>query len=126
MQFFPNMCPRRLFSLAVIASAGLVMSGCLINSSSRTYQSGTYVGSGTLAQIEPGKTDQAFVLAALGPPSSQTSFGDGAELWKWQYARRRSSTGGVFLLVHSNSHNESRITTHMVMRDGIVERVWQD
>jgi outer membrane protein assembly factor BamE (lipoprotein component of BamABCDE complex) len=116
----------KLILAAGLAASTTLMSGCLVAGSSRTYQSGTYVGRGTLAQIEPGKTNEEFVLASLGPPTSKITMDDGAELWKWEYTRRRSSSGAVFLLLASDTHHESRTVTYILFRDRIVERVWQD
>jgi outer membrane protein assembly factor BamE (lipoprotein component of BamABCDE complex) len=109
-----------------LAASTLCLGGCLITSSSKSYQSGTYVSRATLNQIEPGKTDQEFVLAVLGPPSSQTTLHDGAELWKWEYTRRHTSSGAVLFLVASGSESENRVTSFVLFRQGIVERVWQD
>jgi hypothetical protein len=120
----------KLILAAGLAASTTLMSGCLVAGSSRTYQSGTYVGRGTLAQIEPGKTNEEFVLASLGPPhqhpTSKITMDDGAELWKWEYTRRPSSSGAVFLLLASDTHHESRTVTSILFRDRIVERVWQD
>lgn len=111
---------------ALLAASTLFMSGCLFSGSSKTVQSGTYVGHATFAQIEPGVTDQEFVLAVLGPPSSRATLHDGAELWKWEHTSRRSSSGSVLFLMASNSHRETRNVTFVLLRDGIVERAWQD
>jgi outer membrane protein assembly factor BamE (lipoprotein component of BamABCDE complex) len=117
---------QRAALLAAIGASTLLMSGCLVNSSSKTYQSGNYIGRSTLEQFEPGRTNEAFVLATLGKPNSRTDLGDRAELLRWEYTRQRSSSGGVFLLLSSSNHTETRTTTYVMLRDGIVERAWQD
>ena len=116
----------QLASLALLAGALALIPGCLVNSSSRTEYSGRYISADTVKQIEPGKSKSDFVVAVLGDPSSKNKLDDGSEVWKWEYQKKHSSSGQVFLLVNSNDHTESQGATYVVMRDGVVERVWQD
>jgi hypothetical protein len=120
---------RSIQTAALLAALGfstLVMPGCLVNSSSKTHQSGTFVGKGTLEQIEPGRSTESFVVALLGQPTTRKDLGDGTELMRWVHTRRRTSSGGVFLLVASHNESETNTTTYVLLRDSIVDRVWQD
>ena len=114
-------------SLAVLAlAAALFSGGCLVNSHSRTSYSGRYVGPETMAQIEPGTTRQDFVLATLGEPTSKNRLDDGSEIWRWEYRRKRSSSGSVFLLLDTDNHTEHDGAAYVQFRDGVVERSWRD
>lgn len=117
---------NRVVAVLVLAAIASVMSGCLVRSSSRTEYSGRYIGAETVRQIEPGKSKEDFVLAVLGAPSSKTQVADGSEVWKWDYRKRHSSRGKVFLLVSADDSSETQGATYVVMRDGVVEKVWQD
>lgn len=115
-------CAACLFAFLSLAA----MSGCLVNSSTRTEYSGRYISPKTIEQIEAGKTKEEFVMAILGGPTSKTPLSDGAEVWKWEYQKKSSSNGHVFLLVSANDHSEKQGATYIVMRCGMVEKVWQD
>lgn len=116
----------RMAAIVISLAALCSLSGCLVHSSSRTEYSGRYIGSETIKQIEPGKTKDDFVLAVLGAPTSKTQLSDGAEVWKWEYQKKKSSSGSVFLLVDADNHTESRGATYIVIRTGTVEKIWQD
>lgn len=113
-------------ALCVAAGSLAVLSGCLVRSSSKTVYSGRYIGSDTIGQIEPGKSKDDFVLAVLGAPSSKTQLSDGSEVWKWEYRKKKTSSGAVFLLVDADDHTETAGATYIVMRECVVEKVWQD
>lgn len=103
-----------------------LMPGCLVCSSSKTEYSGRYIGPETVRQIEPGKSKEEFVLAVLGTPTNRTNAADGSEVWKWDYRKKKRSSGSVFLLVNADNESESQGATYIVMRDHTVEKVWQD
>lgn len=116
---------RCVVGVVVLAALAVTLGGCLIRSSSRTYQSGTYVSASTMAQITPGTTEE-FVLATLGPPSTKTELSDGSSLWRWTWRQTRSSDGRVFLLVNSDSHTERQSSAYVQMKDGVVVKSWRD
>jgi len=117
---------KKTVSLALAAASMALLSGCLVHSSSRTEVSGRYISAQTISQIEPGKTKDDFVMAVLGAPSSKNQLSDGSEVWKWDYNKKKSSNGSVFLLVDTDSHTESQGSTYVIMRNCVVEKVWQD
>jgi hypothetical protein len=47
-------------------------------------------------------------------------------VWKWGYRKVHASRGKVFLLVSANDSTVTQGATYIVMRDGVVEKVWQD
>lgn len=118
--------PAKTASFFAAAATISILSGCLVNSSTRTTYSGRHISPETVKQIEPGKTKSDFVLATLGDPTSKNKLDDGSEVWKWEYEKKHSSSGSVFLLVNANDHKETHGGTYIVMKDGVVDRVWQD
>lgn len=112
--------------IAVLAGGMSVMSGCLVSSSSHTRFSGSYVGPATYEQIKVGETKKEWVLAVMGTPTSTVALEDGTEVWKWAYEKKRRSSGGVFLLAGGSSSTETVGATYVEMKDGIVQKAWQD
>lgn len=121
-----NFMAMRLIVACALGSSLFVLSGCLVRSSSRTEYSGRYIGAETVRQIEPGKSKEDFVLAVLGSPSSKTQVADGSEVWKWDYRKKHHSRGKVFLIVSADDSSETQGATYVVLRDSVVEKVWQD
>ena len=116
----------RTAAIAVAAASLVLLPGCLVNTSSRTEYSGKFISAETIKQIEPGKSKEDFVLAVLGSPTTKTPLTDGSEVWKWEYSRKKSSHGHVFLLVDADDYSDTKGATFIVMRDGVVEKTWQD
>jgi hypothetical protein len=71
----------------IIVCAALLLSGCLVNSSTRTEYSRRHISCETVKQIEPGKSKSDFVLAVLGDPTSKNKLDDGSEVWKWEHKK---------------------------------------
>ena len=99
--------------------------GCVIDTSSRSEDSGRQVGPETLEQLQPGRT-QEFVLALLGDPSSRSSAGEKTEVWKWDYRRREHSSGSLIFVLDSHKTTEVRCTTYVLFEDGKLTKAWQD
>ncbi len=116
----------KVLVLAAATASLLFLPGCLIRSSSKTVYSGRFIGGDTIKQIEPGKSKDDFVLAVLGAPTSKTELSDGSQVWKWEYRKKHTSSGAVFLIVDADDHTETTGSTYVVMRDCVVEKVWQD
>ena len=117
---------RRAACAGALAGAAAVMPGCLVSGSSKETMSGTYIGPATFEQIEPGRTTERWVRAALGEPASKAELDDGTSLWKWTYRRDRSSRSAVFLVFGGSSRKESSGATYVQMKDGVVVKAWQD
>lgn len=121
-----NRAPSRRLCAGVLAASAAVLPGCLVSGSSKETMSGTYIGPATFEQIEPGRTTEKWVRAALGEPTSKADLDDGSSLWKWTYRRDRASRGAVFLLFGSSSRRESSGATFVQLKDGVVVKAWQD
>ncbi len=116
---------RMIASTAAMLALGVVMGGCLIRSSSRTFHSGAYISPQTMSQIQPGSGED-FVLATLGPPTTKTDLSDGTSLWRWTWRQTSSSDGRVFLLLNTDSHSERQASAFVQMKDGTVVKSWRD
>ena len=88
-----SVAARTLCSLAFLAA--LSLSGCLISRHSHESVSGTEVSEQTFNRIEPGVTTRQWIIGTLGEPTLKTPLEDGSELWKWQYAKTKSSSGAL-------------------------------
>ena len=116
--------PRRLaWSAAFCLSVGL--SGCLINTSSRTENSGKFVSANTLAQLQAGK-DKAYVLALIGEPTSRTMIDGGTEIWKWVYTENKNSSGHVIFILNSDNQVETQRTSYVEFQNDKVVKTWAD
>jgi len=98
---------------------------CLIGSSSHTKVTGRDFGPDTLAQVQPGRT-KSYVLAILGDPTDKIAVEDGTDIWKWRFTESRDSSGSVIFLVASDSQTETRHTTYVEFKDGVVLKAWRD
>jgi outer membrane protein assembly factor BamE (lipoprotein component of BamABCDE complex) len=111
---------------AIVACSLPVLSGCLINTHSQTEFSGRYIGAETMAQIEPGKTKEDFIVATLGTPTSKTTLGDGSQVWKYEYRKRTSGSGSVFLLLNSSNSTDKEGAVYVLLKEGVVQKAWRD
>jgi outer membrane protein assembly factor BamE (lipoprotein component of BamABCDE complex) len=105
----------------VIFSSG----GCLVGGGSTTRREGNYASQATLNNIQPGKSNKAWVLATLGEPTSKTVIESGHELWKYSYKETKESGGFVFLLYACSDTKISDGTVFVEMQSGIVTKTWR-
>src|SRR5687768_9029881 len=112
----------KLAPIVLCAVSLSVLPGCLISSHSNTSYSGHDISPKTLAQIEPGTTKQDFVVATLGTPTTKTTLDDGSEVWKYEYRKRTSSSGSVFLLLNTGNQTEKEGAVYVILRDGMVQK----
>jgi outer membrane protein assembly factor BamE (lipoprotein component of BamABCDE complex) len=117
--------PALAAALALLAAAPM-LSGCLVNSHSHSEFTGHYIGANTLQQIEPGKSKEDFVVATIGTPTTKTRLEDGSEVWKYEYRKRTSGNGTIFLLLNTSNSTEKEGAVYVIFRDGVVEKVWRD
>jgi outer membrane protein assembly factor BamE (lipoprotein component of BamABCDE complex) len=109
-------------AVAAIVTAG----GCLVVSESSSYERGVKVSQATLAQVEPGITTEAWVLATLGEPTARTEV-EGREnvsILVYRHQRHQSSGGAVFLLFAGEQEHTTKSTAYFEITDGIVTRHW--
>ncbi len=115
-----------IFATAALAAA--LLSGCVAGSSSSKL-SGRHVGQGTIAQIEPGVTNKAWILATLGEPSKKTKLAGSSgasEIWRYDWAVRSKSSGWVFPIVVGSSSAEASGAAFVEFDGDIVTRAWRD
>jgi hypothetical protein len=121
MRRSPSLLIRAL-ALAALLPAG----GCLVLSGAETVESGVRVSPSTLSQVEPGVTTEAWLLAALGEPTSRCAVegSDRVEVPRYEYQKRRSSGGTVFLLLAGARKAVTRSVAYFEVTQGIVSRCW--
>lgn len=114
-------------ALASLVTLGICvgLTSCLIGTSSRTENSGTYVSQETLAQIQPGKS-KSYVVALIGEPTIKKIVDDGTEIWKWNYTEEKNSSGHVIFLVSTNKRSETQHTTFVEFHDSSVVKAWTE
>ncbi|SRR5690554_1008629 len=100
--------------------------GCLITSHKATHESGIEVGRGTLRQIEPGKTTEQWLLAALGEPTSRAIVRgpDDVHILGYSHEKMKKSRGSLFLLFSGSSKKIDKRTTYFEITNGVVTRYW--
>jgi outer membrane protein assembly factor BamE (lipoprotein component of BamABCDE complex) len=117
---------NRKLALALVVPALVAgLQSCIINASSKTSQTGKYVSNETFKQIQPG-TQQEYVLALIGEPSTKTQLSDGTEIWRWTYRETKNSSGAVIFLINTDTQNESEKSSYVQMESGVVTKAWQD
>ena len=114
--------PPPALAVLLLLSAGCVV----VQSDSQTSSSGREVSEATLAQIQPG-TSQDYVLALLGEPTRKSPLGDGSAIWKWSHTRKETSSGSFILLFSGDRTVEIESACYVEFgTDGLVRRTWRD
>jgi outer membrane protein assembly factor BamE (lipoprotein component of BamABCDE complex) len=117
---------RWILAALPLACSPLLVGCVIVNADSHTKYEGRYVSDETLAQIQPGAT-QEYVLALMGEPSNRTELSDGTSIWKWAYSKRVSSQNHVLLLFSGDSSKESAGAVYVDFGpDHLVRRHWRD
>jgi outer membrane protein assembly factor BamE (lipoprotein component of BamABCDE complex) len=109
----------------VLGMSLLGSSGCLVGGSSSVRRQGSYVADTTLSRIEPGKTQESWVLATLGQPSEKTELAPKHELWKYSYKEVKNSSGYVFLIFGGSDSKETSGKVFVELQDGVVTKTWR-
>jgi len=112
-------------ALAVALIAVGALSGCIIEGSRHIQTEGRYIGDQTLSMIEPGTTDQNWVLAVMGEPTRRSVLDD-AEVWVWDYKRIRHADTEVLLIFDGEKRSETSQSVYVEFEDGVVVRAWRD
>lgn len=115
---------RAGLALTVVLSAAL-MGGCLISSNNTESMSGKKVSDATYNQIEPGVTTKQWVLGTLGEPTGKTTLENGEEIWKWAYARTKTSKGALLFVFGGSTTKVDAGTAYVQFRDGVVVKTWR-
>jgi len=110
---------------SVILLGLAINTGCLVGGSSTVKRDGKYVGEDTLAQIQPGKTGKAWILATLGDPSEKKELEPGHELWKYSYKETKEGGGYVFLIFAGSDKTVTGGNVFVEFKDDTVSKSWR-
>lgn len=102
--------------------------GCLVVSGKDYEEHGVKLSDQTLSQIEPGKTTKAWLVAALGEPTSCAPVAgcDNVEVLRYTHTICRDEGGAVFLIFAGGTHEKKTTTAYFEVTDGIVTRYWTE
>jgi hypothetical protein len=102
--------------------------GCLISTSNSVKESGTAVNSGTLQQVEVGKTTESWLLATLGTPTARCKVPSepGVEILSYNHEVVKTSHGHVFLLFSGSDRKVDSHRTIFEVTDGVVTKYWTE
>jgi len=111
-----------LYTVAATVAVA-VLAGC-VSGTSEYKETGTYVSSATLRQIDPGATTGEWVLGVLGEPTERVEVGKGEEIWKYLFTESRNRKGQVLFVTGADTSEASR-SVFFEVKDGKVTRKWQ-
>jgi hypothetical protein len=113
----------------VLGAAFIAFStGCLVMSGKSIDESGVRVTASTLGQVEPGRTTGAWLIATLGEPTARSSVAGlpGLEILRYDFERRTSEGGTVFLIFAGGKETSACDRTYFEVTDGVVTRYWKE
>jgi hypothetical protein len=111
------------FPLVASATAAVIitaLSGC---ASSQT-ETGIRIGDETLKQFEAGVTTRAWLVAVLGPPTSEAPVEGIPNTFVYRYSTGSRASGLSSLLTGGGSATSA--TTYFIITDNVVTRYWAD
>lgn len=118
-----------LRTIATLTLAGAILSlsaGCLMTSHSSVKESGAKVSSVTLDQIRPGKTTEAWLLAAAGEPTTRREVDAHTAILRYDHVTSSSSGGTIFLLFSGGSTKQKTSSVIFEVSDGVIQRYWTE
>jgi outer membrane protein assembly factor BamE (lipoprotein component of BamABCDE complex) len=119
---------KLMFVCFAVAALALPLGGCLVVKDSNQSITGKGISppSGTLAQVEPGKTTKSQIMAMLGDPSSSQKVNDEEMLYRWDYGSNVNEETNVFLLLHNRENKSTATSVYAMVKDGVVQKCWTD
>ncbi|MGE3107904.1 MAG: hypothetical protein AB7G11_06415 [Phycisphaerales bacterium] len=112
--------PHRLSLIALVLTA-CSLAAC---ASSAERDTGVRIGNETLKQFEAGITTEQWLVAILGPPTSQSPVLGVENTKVFRYATGRDNAG--FLGFFTGNTSEITAVTYFIITDGVVTRFWAD
>ncbi len=100
----------------------LLLGGCVGGPSSS--ETGIRIGDETLKQFQVGVTTEAWLLAILGPPTSEAVVKGVERTRVLRYATGEQTTGLGALL--SGGSTRTTAVTYFIVSDGLITRFWSD
>ena len=110
----------------LITAFTMTATGCLVVSGRSTHESGIRISEATMQQVEIGETTEAWIVAALGEPTSRTELDDHIVLARYEHSVTRAEGGAVLLIFAGGSATTRRSTTYFEYDDGILCRTWSE
>ncbi len=100
--------------------AALALAGC----SQPPKQTGVRIGDPTLEQFEAGVTTEAWLLAVLGPPTTQSEVEGipNTKVLRYALGEAAGGLGAIF----SGEASKNTAVVYFIITDGIVTRFWAD
>ena len=115
-----------LAALALVLISPLALTGCLAGHHSSTKIHGAYVQPSDLSRIKKHSSTTDDVLQTLGEPTNRTTNDDGTETWTWNWTRKESDSGHLFLIFNGSSNKEIDESAHVQFEYGVVKDKWRD
>jgi len=114
--------------LACLALTGTVAlaSGCLVMKGQETSESGVKVTQSTLTQIKPSETTEAWLVAALGEPTSKRDVDEQTHILRYDHIVTTEKGGTVFLLFAGGESRQEKSTTYFEVKNSVVTRYWTE
>lgn len=100
----------------------LVAGGCI--SSQAPSQTGIRIGDDTLQQFKAGVTTEDWLVAVIGPPTSQSEVKSIPNTKVFRYAM--GQTAGGLGAIFSGEASKNTAVVYFIITDGIVTRFWAD
>ena len=113
------MSPRLLFTLALGCA---FLGGCY--SSTPPEQTGIRIGDETLKQFKAGVTTEDWLVAVIGPPSSQSVVRSipNTKVFRYSMGESVGGLGAIF----SGEASKNTAVVYFIITDGVVTRFWAD
>ncbi|MEA2707944.1 MAG: hypothetical protein QOF78_545 [Phycisphaerales bacterium] len=118
------MMTKSLRAAAMLPVFCLLLTGCLVSSTSKQSVSGNYVPENTFDRIKTGKTTASWVKATLGEPSTKEK-ADDTEVWKYSYTEVKEGSGAIFLIFGGSDKKELKRSAYVEFKDGVVKNKWR-
>lgn len=106
-----------LLTLFLVAGGGCI-------SSKAPSQTGIRIGDVTLQQFKAGVTTEDWLVAVIGPPTSQAEVKSIANTKVFRYAM--GQTAGGLGAIFSGEASKNTAVVYFIITDGIVTRFWAD
>ena len=117
---------KPIIASVLIAAFAMSDTGCLVVSGRSIHESGVRISDATMQQVEIGKTTEAWIVAALGEPSSRVELDEDIVLVRYEHSVTRAEGGAVFLIFAGGSETTQRSTTYFEFEDGVLCRTWSE
>lgn len=110
-----------------LAATAALWSGCtIINSHEETRFTGRVVAEENLQRITPGETTEAWVIAALGDPSSIKDVDDTTRILRYESTKIKHTDAELLFIFDVGSRIELDRTVFIETHDGVVARYWRE